>query len=327
MVKTDIDLKGNGFWQYSGPSCPDSDYLVVQADLHKFTARLPYSQTFSSTPEAWVRWGNSDGYEASGRFYDPYIKGLRAVNTDRTELTVEGHYWKADFYTSDGQKCASDQPIPKTPGKFNVAYTAVGTEGPPPVEVTISGPSSLNSGESGTWTANTSGGAGSLSYQWYEKYEADNSFAAVSGATSDSYSSSYQGNVTLKVKVTADNSSDTDTHAVTVDCDQFCTQSIDGTQSLRAQTSAVPDTFALHASRPNPVRSTSILQMDLPEDSRVQVTVYDVMGRRVAQLVNRRLAPGRHPVHIEAATWPSGVYFVRMQAGSYAKTRRVNVVR
>jgi hypothetical protein len=165
VIGTGIELRGNGFHDYTSTNCDQ-----VKGDLHKFQARVPYSQTFAEAPDAWVRWGKSDGLQSSGRvdgaYYDPLQKNLRVVDADRTGLTVEGYYWTADFYNRYGQRCAKGIPIPKKPTNFEVAYTAVGTEGPPPLEVSLSGPYSLNAGEQGTWTADVSGGSGSTRYDW-----------------------------------------------------------------------------------------------------------------------------------------------------------------
>ena len=104
------------------------------------------------------------------------------------------------------------------------AYTA-------PLSVTASGSSSLDSGEQGSWTASASGGNGSYSYQWFDKYEQDSGFQSISGATTSSYSASYYGNVTLKVEVTSGGSTDSDTHEVSVDCSTGpCVESLDEAQ-------------------------------------------------------------------------------------------------
>jgi len=60
----------------------------------------------------------------------------------------------------------------------------------------------------------------------------------------------------------------------------------------------------------------------------VTLVVYDVMGRTVARLVDRTLAPGRHRATLDASTLPSGVYFYRFRAGeAFAETHRMVVVR
>ena len=169
-IRSAVDLKGNRYWNFTPvdfQNCP-----VAQGDLYEFKARVPYSQTFSSPPDVWVRWGKSNGYNSlisQVSHFNPLIEGVQVVDFDGRGLTIRGHYWKADFFDSWGRRCAKDQRIPKIPKNFNIAYTAVGTEGPPPpppLEASISGPGALNSGQQGTWTASVEGGSGSTSYDW-----------------------------------------------------------------------------------------------------------------------------------------------------------------
>jgi hypothetical protein len=206
---------------------------------------------------------------------------------------------------------------------------------------TISGPAQLDPGQSGTWTATASGGDGSYSYQWYRKFDADPDYIAVSGATASSYTNSYQGNVSLKVEVTSVGLAGDDTHDVTVDCDP-CVQSPIGfsktdststtnsetkTASDRGSTFVLPDQFALETSVPNPVRTQATIRYALPEASDVTLTVYDVMGREVAQLVQSAKAAGFHEVQFDASPLPSGTYLYRLRAGVFTETRRMVVVR
>ena len=92
-------------------------------------------------PDAWVRWSDSDGYQSDVLFigdnavtaFDPFSQDLQVVDVSETGMTVEGFYWIASFW-QDGsrERCAHNVRIPTFPGSFNIAYTAVGTEGPPP---------------------------------------------------------------------------------------------------------------------------------------------------------------------------------------------------
>jgi nitrous oxidase accessory protein NosD len=93
-----------------------------------------------------------------------------------------------------------------------------------------------------------------------------------------------------------------------------------------------PVSFALEGNYPNPFRTQTTLQFDLPEPVDVTLSVYDVMGRRVATLVQERLPAGSHDI-----TWQgrgqngqalaSGVYFMRLTAGDRTATRRLTIVR
>ena len=59
----------------------------------------------------------------------------------------------------------------------------------------------------------------------------------------------------------------------------------------------------------------------------MSVTVYDMTGRRVATLMQGTLSAGHHEVQWRADTMPSGVYLVRMQAGSFSKTQRMTLIK
>lgn len=161
-IEDDIALEDSGYLSY-GP-CGTQ----VKADLRKFRIRLPYERTFSSAPDLWLRWGNSDGYNTSRSSleFDVFSKDLTIAHVDERGFVVEGFYWDADFYSTDGRRCAVSFSIPKDPEDFSIAYTAVGEEGAPPPMVSISGPSVLNSGDTGTWTASVDGGSGSTNYSW-----------------------------------------------------------------------------------------------------------------------------------------------------------------
>ncbi len=57
------------------------------------------------------------------------------------------------------------------------------------------------------------------------------------------------------------------------------------------------------------------------------IAVYDMMGRRVAMLVSGPMAAGHHEVQWRADNMPSGLYLVRMQAGSFSQVRRMTLIK
>ena len=59
----------------------------------------------------------------------------------------------------------------------------------------------------------------------------------------------------------------------------------------------------------------------------VKIAVYDMTGRRVAVLVEGELAAGHHTVQFQGQGLASGVYLVRMQAGSFSQVRRMTLVK
>ena len=98
-------------------------------------------------------------------------------------------------------------------------------------------------------------------------------------------------------------------------------------QSLKTL-GAVPKTYALNAPYPNPSAGTVAFQLSLPEDDRVTITVYNILGQRLAILKNREsMRAGIHTVVWDAPRLASGMYFVRMEAGSYSKTQKMVRIR
>ncbi len=88
----------------------------------------------------------------------------------------------------------------------------------------------------------------------------------------------------------------------------------------------VPSEIKLGRSVPNPSQGPVTIEYGLPEETRVQIEVYDVLGRKVTTLVEGSRPPGRHEVTLEGGRLPSGTYFYRMKAGGRQKTRRLTVV-
>ncbi len=84
-----------------------------------------------------------------------------------------------------------------------------------------------------------------------------------------------------------------------------------------------PAGFELEQNYPNPFNPTTVVNYQLPVSGNVTLIVYDVLGRSVATLANERQTAGSHSVKFDAVGLPSGVYFYRLQAGSFALTKKM----
>jgi hypothetical protein len=76
--------------------------------------------------------------------------------------------------------------------------------------------------------------------------------------------------------------------------------------------STTPDELLLHQNYPNPFNPSTQIRFQLPEGNNVMLTVFDVLGRKVAELINGYLEPGYHSVTWDATSFASGVYFARL---------------
>ena len=90
---------------------------------------------------------------------------------------------------------------------------------------------------------------------------------------------------------------------------------------------ALPSEYVLSSAYPNPFNPETTIPFGLPEASWVDLSVYDVLGRRVAVLVEGERPAGRHVVQFRGESLSSGVYLVRMQAGAFSQVRYLTLVK
>jgi hypothetical protein len=94
---------------------------------------------------------------------------------------------------------------------------------------------------------------------------------------------------------------------------------------------AEPPEFRMYPVRPNPVVTRTSLRFDLPEAGFVRAALYDVSGRLVRVLANEALGAGRHERAWDrrdgtGRAVASGVYFLRLDAGSHRSRQKIVVV-
>ncbi len=88
-----------------------------------------------------------------------------------------------------------------------------------------------------------------------------------------------------------------------------------------------PDAFALAQNYPNPFNPSTVVGFQLSVAGKTRLSVYDVLGREVAVLVDGVLAQGSHSVNFDASALPSGVYLYKLEAGGMVATRRMTLVK
>ena len=89
-----------------------------------------------------------------------------------------------------------------------------------------------------------------------------------------------------------------------------------------------PITYNLHNAYPNPFNPVTTLRYDLPEDGFVNITIYDMMGRVVSNLVSSRQNAGYKSIQWNATNnhgkpVSAGVYLFQIQAGEFVQTRKI----
>ena len=85
----------------------------------------------------------------------------------------------------------------------------------------------------------------------------------------------------------------------------------------------IPKSFTLHQNYPNPFNPITTLRYDLPQESDVTLTIYDITGRMVQTLVNELQQSGMKKVIWNASDVSSGVYIYQIQSGDFRQTKKM----
>lgn len=181
---------------------------------------------------------------------------------------------------------------------------------PFPLTVTISGPIEMDSGTSETWTVSSSDGIPPFSYVWRILPLGQGGMGTIVG-----YGASYSGTQTdsfdLLVSIgDSQNYSGTDRHFVTVNgggCQP-------GFPCKAIPQKELPTEFGLFNNYPNPFNPSTQIKFALPEAADVTINIYNIMGQRVATIINERMEAGFQNATFEASNLASGIYIARLTA-------------
>ena len=97
--------------------------------------------------------------------------------------------------------------------------------------------------------------------------------------------------------------------------------------SKELEVEVVPKQFALYQNYPNPFNPTTNIKFDLPEASKVELNVYNILGEKVATLLNKTLEAGYQQVQFNGRDLASGTYIYRIEVSgsgqSFARTKKM----
>jgi len=85
----------------------------------------------------------------------------------------------------------------------------------------------------------------------------------------------------------------------------------------------LPNEYSIGQNFPNPFNPTTIIKYQIPGLTFVTIKVYDVLGNEIETLVNEEKSAGSYGVEFNASILPSGIYFYRLQAGSFVETKKM----
>ena len=89
----------------------------------------------------------------------------------------------------------------------------------------------------------------------------------------------------------------------------------------------IPSEFALRQNYPNPFNPTTVFSYDIPGESHVNLSIYDLNGRVIRTLVNEQQNPGYYSVQWSASGIHSGLYFYKIQAGAFFDVKKFVLIK
>ena len=107
---------------------------------------------------------------------------------------------------------------------------------------------------------------------------------------------------------------------------QIDTGTITGVKDLNGN-AGIPVAYSLSQNYPNPFNPTTTIRFALPKAGDVSLVVYDILGRKVTELIHGNLTAGYHTVNFNASNLASGVYFYRIQAGDFVSVKKLMLLK
>ena len=121
--------------------------------------------------------------------------------------------------------------------------------------------------------------------------------------------------------IVSDGSDETssDTRSVTMERGTLTSNENDGIDT--------PNRFVLDQNYPNPFNPSTKISFSLEEAAPTQLVVYNMLGQKVATLVNERLSAGEHTFNFKADNLSSGIYIYRLQSANQSLTKRMTLIK
>lgn len=97
--------------------------------------------------------------------------------------------------------------------------------------------------------------------------------------------------------------------------------------NLDKSDTGIPGKVALFQNYPNPFNPATQIHFVIPESSEVTLTIYDLTGRKVAELINGMLPAGAHTASFNAVNLSSGTYIYQLKSNNIVQTKRMTLIK
>jgi len=89
----------------------------------------------------------------------------------------------------------------------------------------------------------------------------------------------------------------------------------------------IPESFSLGQNYPNPFNPGTTIAFDLKSAQHVTLAIYNMLGQKVATVLNERMTPGTYEVAFDASRLPTGIYYYTLRAGAFKTTKKMTLIK
>ena len=93
------------------------------------------------------------------------------------------------------------------------------------------------------------------------------------------------------------------------------------------ETVEIPNHYSLSQNYPNPFNPVTTIKYGIPKTSNVLIRIYDVLGNEVLTIINEKKSPGVYSESFNASNLSSGVYFYKIEAGSFTDVKKMVLIK
>lgn len=101
----------------------------------------------------------------------------------------------------------------------------------------------------------------------------------------------------------------------------------DSPSSVQSTNINIPDQFILKQNYPNPFNPSTTIEFSLPQKATVKLTVYNILGKEIAELANGYFEAGNYSARFDGKGLPSGVYFYQLQTDNYYQVLKMQLLK
>ena len=96
-----------------------------------------------------------------------------------------------------------------------------------------------------------------------------------------------------------------------------------GVEKDKQKEAVLPKSYTLYQNYPNPFNPSTTIKYDLPKAGKVELIIYDILGRKVKTLLNREQPAGKYEINFDAHSLASGIYIFRLIVNDYVAAKKM----